>query len=286
MEEVKVNPQLAAVPSSPPAVSAAQASVETLAALGPVARSSVVDAVVARLQGEILAGRLLPGARIPSERELSLALGVNRLTLRAALGRLEAVGLITTRHGAGTVVSSWRERAGLDALASLIGFMKVDDAERRDLVLSLLELRRIVAAEAIALAAERRTKKDLELMAMLAAEQGARVNDPVAFARGDVAFVRAIVRATRNVALELVLNTFARFPDEHPELVAEVFDRPDMSLQYYSIIIELIRRGDPQLARELVRRELDKVDEGWARRHPQKAPLDGSSRTPGKRGRR
>jgi hypothetical protein len=67
-----------------------------------------------------------------------------------------------------------------------------------------------------------------------------------------------------------VLNTFARFPDEHPELVADMFDRPDVALQYYSVVIELIRRGDPQLARELVRRELDKVDEGWARRHPQK----------------
>src|SRR6476646_294362 len=89
---------------------------DTLAAIGPVARSSVVDAVASRLQGEILAGRIAAGSRLPSERELSLALGVNRLTLRAALGRLEALGLVATRHGAGTVVASWRERAGLDAL--------------------------------------------------------------------------------------------------------------------------------------------------------------------------
>src|SRR3984957_10140043 len=160
-----------------PLRTSATASAETLAVLGPVARSSVVDAVADRLRGEILAGRLPAGSRIPSERELSLALGVNRLTLRAALGRLEAVGLIATRHGAGTVVASWRERAGLDALASLIAFLQADDVERRDLVISLLELRRIVAAEAIALAAERRTKKDLDLMTVLAADQVARVND-------------------------------------------------------------------------------------------------------------
>ena len=241
-----------------------------LAQLGPVARSTVVDSVTDRLRGEILGGRLAPGSRMPSERELSVSLGVNRLTLRAALARLEAMGLITTRHGAGTVVSSWRERAGLDALASLIGSLDAEDAERRDLVVSLLELRRIVAAEAVALAAERRTKKDLELMTARAEEQKARANDPIAFARGDVAFVRASVRATRNVALELVLNTFARFPDEYPELVAELFDRRDISLSYYPVLIELIRRGDPQLARELVRRELDRVDDAWGLRHPQK----------------
>ena len=58
---------------------------ETLATLAPVARQSVVDAVADRLRSEILSGRLRPGTRLPSERELSLALGVNRLTLRASL---------------------------------------------------------------------------------------------------------------------------------------------------------------------------------------------------------
>src|SRR6478736_6688180 len=101
-------------PATAPAVSPDAA--ETLAVLGPVARSSVVDAVADRLRNEILAGRLAPGTRLPSERELSLALGVNRLTLRAALARLEAMGLVTTRHGSGTEVVSWRERAGLEAL--------------------------------------------------------------------------------------------------------------------------------------------------------------------------
>src|SRR5579883_2677918 len=96
-------------------------SAMTLAAIGPIARSSVVDAVADRLRGEILAGRLPAGSKLPSERELALALGVNRLTLRASLARLEALGLITTRHGAGTLVTEWRERAGLDMLATLLG---------------------------------------------------------------------------------------------------------------------------------------------------------------------
>src|SRR5579862_5226515 len=134
-------------------------TVETLAALGPVARSSVVDAVADRLRGEILAGRLAAGSRIPSERELSFALGVNRLTLRAALARLEALGLITTRHGAGTVVASWRERAGLEMLWTLVRGLKLADPAWHDLVRSTLEIRRILAAEAVALAAERHTEE-------------------------------------------------------------------------------------------------------------------------------
>src|SRR5579862_4751277 len=117
----------------------------TLASIAPVARQSVVDAVSDRLRGEILSGRLRPGTRLPSERELSLALGVNRLTLRAALGRLEALGLVATRHGAGTMVTSWRERAGLESLAPLIGALRPDEPAWLDLAASMLELRRVLA---------------------------------------------------------------------------------------------------------------------------------------------
>jgi DNA-binding GntR family transcriptional regulator len=54
----------------PPPISLFGADIPTIAALAPVARQSVVDAVADRLRGEILAGRLRPGTRLPSEREL------------------------------------------------------------------------------------------------------------------------------------------------------------------------------------------------------------------------
>src|SRR6202451_1558918 len=136
-------------------------AIETLATLAPVARQSVVDAVADRLRGEILSGRLRPGTRLPSERELSLALGVNRLTLRASLARLEALGLITTRHGAGTVVASWRERAGLETLGTLLRGRRFLDPAWHDLVRSAMEARRILEAAAVALAARRNTAQGL-----------------------------------------------------------------------------------------------------------------------------
>jgi GntR family transcriptional regulator, transcriptional repressor for pyruvate dehydrogenase complex len=258
---------------SPPPLTPDATVVETLASLAPVARSSVVDAVTDRLRGEILAGRLPPGVRIPSERELSFALGVNRLTLRSALARLEALGLITTRHGAGTLVADWRERAGLDTLATLIGSLRPEDPSWRELIISLLEVRRILAAEAVGLAADRHTEEDLEAMRMRADEQLGRVNDPLAFARGDVAFVRAIVHASKNIALEMLLNTFARFPDEHPDLVHVLFDQCEASIGYYPIIIELVARRDAELARSVVRRELENVDAAWQKRHGPVAEL-------------
>src|SRR5580704_2878949 len=210
--------------SSRPPTSTSTEEFQTLATIAPIARQSVVDAVADRLRGEILAGRLRPGTRLPSERELSLALGVNRLTLRASLARLEALGLITTRHGAGTVVASWRERAGLEMLGTLVKGLKLADPAWHELVRSALELRRILAAEAVALAADRHTDEDIDAIAAAIQVLREHVDDPLAFARADLAFMRAVCKAARNVRLELFLNTFARWPDEYPYLVTTLYD--------------------------------------------------------------
>ena len=247
--------------------------VQTLASIAPIARQSVVDAVSDRLRGEILSGRLRPGTRLPSERELSLALGVNRLTLRASLARLEALGLITTRHGAGTIVASWRERAGLEMLGTLVRGLKMADPAWHDLVRSSLEIRRIIASEAVALAAERHEEEDLAQIASCAQVLREHVDDPVAFARADLAFMRSVCRASRNVGLELFLNTFARWPDEHPQLVATLYDDCASAAELYPAVIDLIRTRDGDAARTLARRVLEALDSAWSARHPPPAPI-------------
>jgi GntR family transcriptional regulator len=51
---------------------------------------------------QIESGELAPGARLPSERELSKHFGVNRMTLRQALTMLDNHGLLMRRQGDGT----------------------------------------------------------------------------------------------------------------------------------------------------------------------------------------
>jgi len=243
---------------------------ETLAVLGPVARSSVVDAVSDRLRNEILAGRLAPGSRLPSERELSLALGVNRLTLRAALARLEAMGLVTTRHGSGTEVAAWRERAGLEALPMVMGSLDPDEPAWLELLTAMLEVRRVLATEAVALAAERHTEEDIAAMRAIAKEQVTRLTDVQAYARGDLDFQRVVIRAARNIGFELLLNSFARFPDEQPNLVATLYDRREESVGFYDTIIDIVKQRDPDAARDALRTVFTELDEEWLSRHGHK----------------
>lgn len=57
------------------------------------------------LLNEIESGELRPGARLPAERLLSETLGVNRMTLRAALTKLESQGYLDRRQGSGTFIA-------------------------------------------------------------------------------------------------------------------------------------------------------------------------------------
>jgi len=197
--------------------------------------------------------------------------------LRAALARLEAMGLVSTRHGSGTEVVPWRERAGLEALPMVLSSLRRDEPAFSELLASLLEIRRILVSEAVALAAERHTEDDLLAMKKIAAEQATKLADPLAFARGDLALQRVMVRAARNVGFELILNSFTRFPDEQPALVAELYDRREQSLPFYDMLVELVRSGDASAARSAVARAFDAIDEEWLTRHGHRARTDGDS---------
>ena len=58
------------------------------------------DDITAQIRAEVSSGRLKPGARLPSERELAERFGVSRNTLREALRSLEHGGLLQLRQGA------------------------------------------------------------------------------------------------------------------------------------------------------------------------------------------
>ena len=58
------------------------------------------------IRAAIAAGRLQPGERFPALRDLAAELGVNHNTVRAAVAKLEAEGLLETRHGTGTFVAA------------------------------------------------------------------------------------------------------------------------------------------------------------------------------------
>lgn len=74
----------------------------------------------------ITRGDLVPGDRLPGEQELAALLGVSRMTLRQALGRLESLGTVIRRtgRGGGTFISEPRIECDLTGLAGFTEQMR------------------------------------------------------------------------------------------------------------------------------------------------------------------
>src|SRR5881394_2146394 len=80
---------------------------------------NLAERVVGALAAQIRGGELRPGQKLPTEAQAVNRFGVSRTVVREALSRLQAAGLVETRHGVGTFVASRRE-SGLRADAAEI----------------------------------------------------------------------------------------------------------------------------------------------------------------------
>lgn len=146
--------------------------------------------LVAKLSQSILLGQMLPGDKLPSENTIVQEHGVSRTVVREAISKLQASGLVETRHGIGTFVLDTPSPSGF----------RIDPATvvtLRD-VLAILELRISLEVESAGLAAQRRSPEQLALMrAALDAlnESAAHASDAVA---SDFQFHLQIALSTGN----------------------------------------------------------------------------------------
>ncbi|TLX52804.1 GntR family transcriptional regulator [Stutzerimonas nosocomialis] len=117
---------------------------------------SLAQELVIELSQQIRDGHIKRGEKLPTESAIMQAQGVSRTVVREAISRLQASGLVETRHGIGTFVLDTPSTTGL----------RIDPATivtLRD-VLSILELRISLEVESAGLAAQRRTPEQLAEM--------------------------------------------------------------------------------------------------------------------------
>jgi len=129
---------------------------ESTEAAGPRRPRGLVKEIVDRLTANIRAGDMRSGDKLPTEAEIMARFDVSRTVVREALSKLQAAGLVQTKHGIGTFVSA-PDPDGNFKIA-------VKDLATVTDVIAVLELRISLETEAAGLAAKRRTSAQLEAM--------------------------------------------------------------------------------------------------------------------------
>jgi DNA-binding FadR family transcriptional regulator len=146
----------------------------------------LVDALGDRIRD----GRLAPGDKLPTEAAVMDEFGVSRTVVREALSKLQAAGLVLTRHGVGTFVVGPPDEA-----VFRIGAHQLETL--RDVV-AVLELRIGIETEAAGLAAQRRSAENLAVMREALDEFVATVEAGHDAVAADFRFHGEIARATQN----------------------------------------------------------------------------------------
>lgn len=100
--------------------------------------------------------KLIPGSKLPSERELCESFAVSRTALREAIRRLSARGLVTIRKGSGIYVSELKTEDAIKSL-NLYYDLKFDS----NLISQIIEVRRLFEPEIVRLASRNRSEEDL-----------------------------------------------------------------------------------------------------------------------------
>src|ERR1044071_635242 len=122
-------------------------------AFNAVPRLPLSESVYRQLRDKIVRRELAPGDPLPSERDLSELLGVNRGAVREGIKRLQQAGLVAVRHGGNHVVLDFHAEGGLELLPSLL----VDAAGNVNpsVAKSVMAMRSSIAPDIAASAAEK-----------------------------------------------------------------------------------------------------------------------------------
>jgi GntR family transcriptional repressor for pyruvate dehydrogenase complex len=207
-----------------------------------VSRARLYEQVAAQITEWIARQGLQPGDRLPPERELAARLGVSRATLSQALVALEVVGVVSVRHGDGTIVTAEAARRA--------SARSISDAIRAhaDRIPEVIEARDALETKLAALAAVRRTDDDLAIIDEALAFMARDVEAGGRGVEGDERFHGAVTAAGHSPLLAAMMRTIS-------ELVAETRleslsqpGRPAASLAGHQRIADAIRAGDPEAA--------------------------------------
>ena len=194
---------------------------------------------------------LLPGDRLPVERDLAVRLGVSRSTVREAIRTLSSMGVLTARQGSGTYVTDL-------SAARLAAPLQIAVERNATSASQLMDVRGMLEVGATELAALHATPKDIKRLRRLAAAITAE-KDGARNLAADRAFHSAIHELSGNQLLFELIQPIWELGAALRERVMEGEDVIGRTREAHEAIIEGIESGDPAVAGAAMRGHIEDI---------------------------
>lgn len=207
----------------------------------------------------IVTGKVRPGESLDPEPVLCSKLGASRTVVREAMKLLSAKGLVTIRQGKGTVVNPTQRWSHLDPM---ILHIRLNDPETaKQVLIELVEVRRMIEVEAAELAALRRTPEDAEAMTQLVNAMTGAVGDAEAYTQLDNEFHLALFQASGNQILISMISSLKPLLTAGKRLANLVREEAAReSNAGHRRILEAVLAQDPSAAGQAMRSHLTQFE--------------------------
>ena len=217
----------------------------------PIRKQRAAEQVAESIRDTIVDGRLGAGDALPSERDLAGRFGVNRSTIREAMLRLEAWGLVEIRQGGVTRVRDFLVSAGLQLLPFLIApGGRMDWGMLRDLLSIRVMLLSWTAAEATRGGPEASVVERLEEILLALEQPGLPAHRAQEL---DYDFFEALVAATGNRVLLLISNAVREVYMRNREHFIAIYAPGVLNTSRHRRAFEALAAGQAELAADAMR---------------------------------
>lgn len=195
---------------------------------------------------------LQPGDRIPSVTALAGRFAVAPQTIREALRRLQALGLLDFRHGSGVYVR--------EPLARVIVSNPYTGQLDPDVLLDLIDARLLIEPHLACLAVVRGGADAIaELERILDLADQSLEGQDEALSSLNLDFHRAIARLSGNKVLGQTMESLLDLYAAEQMMILQVYDNRERDAREHRAVLTAIRGGRPDLAAEQMREHLTGV---------------------------
>ena len=163
----------------------------------PIKRNNVVDQIFNKMMEMIVSEKWKVGEKIPSENEMKEQFNVSRNSIRQAIHRMSALGLLESKQGEGTYVKKINLSFYMNILIPTV-VLGIDDA------LTVFYLQRAIQVESAQQVCENRTDEQAEQLLEYVAQmkKGYKENDKEGYLKADINYHSLFSAMTGNQLFE------------------------------------------------------------------------------------
>jgi GntR family transcriptional repressor for pyruvate dehydrogenase complex len=215
--------------------------------------SSISDEIFKSIELKIINGELKAGDKLPSENELCKIWNTSRVSVRPALDRMMALGILKKVRGGGTYVSASDSSISLSPLLAFAIF-------RDESIKDILIFRKVIDVGIVKICAANRDEDNLKKLKICLddMEISLAAEDRVKFNEADLEFHMEIARGSKN-PLNVKVYEMLRHIIRKNQININVMLGVSSSIKEHQNIYIAIEEHNPELAAHFMEKHIQRT---------------------------